>query len=670
MDVNDTSISSNWIAGYDNTASGAEQNAEYNWWGAADGPSPVGSGEIILGPAVDSDPILIEEYDTHVTCGLQRRGNEVGPQSPSECVSIDNPCVEDIPFAITRSDAAHMRGFTVTFSLSTEIDLCDGLNSIAEGTYLNGIGNTHFEKHDDGGGFYTVDCAILGLPCGATASSGTLFTIDVKKASGQPDGTGTIAMSAVTLRDCDNLPIAADMGSAATVTVDTQPPAAVADLAASQVKSGNDTDGTTEITLSFTAPGDANVVQVYRAPFGYYPEYDDDGGVVPAAPSYPPGSPWALTSVTATGQNDNPPQRDFWYYVAFTQDACGNWSAVSNRTGGTLNYHLGDVSDGVSPPDANNTVGTEDISRLSGTYWKSYGEGGYLNDCDVGPTTDYSVDTRPTTDNAIGFEDLMVFGINFGQVSFQGEGKHASVTDAGIGEHPELVLTVDGQQVKPGEILTARLLLEGNEVAVKGLHSVIAYEARELELLDVVWGGLLSDYGPGIFCRHMSGEGTVVLDAAVLGQGLTLHGSGEVAVLQFRAHGSDALPSLDVADLRGVNNRFLNLVAEPVTVKPVPGSDEITQPLRTEFLGARPNPFLGTTEIVFSLATETAVSLRIYDAGGRLVRTLVDGAMSPGEHRVAWNGRLNSGGRASVGVYMCTFRAGEAEQSTKLFHYR
>jgi hypothetical protein len=43
---------------------------------------------------------------------------------------------------------------------------------------------------------------------------------------------------------------------------------------------------------------------------------------------------------------DEPGTRDFWYYVAFVEDACGNVGPVSNQTGGTLNYHLGDVHDG------------------------------------------------------------------------------------------------------------------------------------------------------------------------------------------------------------------------------------------------------------------------------------------------------------------------------------
>ncbi|MEE9270030.1 MAG: FlgD immunoglobulin-like domain containing protein [Candidatus Krumholzibacteria bacterium] len=46
------------------------------------------------------------------------------------------------------------------------------------------------------------------------------------------------------------------------------------------------------------------------------------------------------------------------------------------------------------------------------------------------------------------------------------------------------------------------------------------------------------------------------------------------------------------------------------------------------------------------------VSLRIYDAGGRLVRTLVDANVrTPGERQVMWDGRNTRGRRVASGIY-------------------
>jgi len=72
-----------------------------------------------------------------------------------------------------------------------------------------------------------------------------------------------------------------------------------------------------------------------------------------------------------------------------------------------------------------------------------------------------------------------------------------------------------------------------------------------------------------------------------------------------------------------------------------------------ELLGAAPNPFNPATTIRFELAGEVSgpASVRIFDAGGRLVRTLVDGVLPPGAQAVVWDGR-NDGGRAlGSGIY-------------------
>jgi flagellar hook assembly protein FlgD len=41
----------------------------------------------------------------------------------------------------------------------------------------------------------------------------------------------------------------------------------------------------------------------------------------------------------------------------------------------------------------------------------------------------------------------------------------------------------------------------------------------------------------------------------------------------------------------------------------------------------------------------------IYDPSGRLVRTLVSGSMSAGEHSVAWDGKDDRGHAVNAGIY-------------------
>ena len=65
-----------------------------------------------------------------------------------------------------------------------------------------------------------------------------------------------------------------------------------------------------------------------------------------------------------------------------------------------------------------------------------------------------------------------------------------------------------------------------------------------------------------------------------------------------------------------------------------------------------PNPFESATTIRFSLPAPATVDLRIFDVGGRLVRTLANREpRAAGFHQIDWNGRDARGERAASGVY-------------------
>ena len=65
-----------------------------------------------------------------------------------------------------------------------------------------------------------------------------------------------------------------------------------------------------------------------------------------------------------------------------------------------------------------------------------------------------------------------------------------------------------------------------------------------------------------------------------------------------------------------------------------------------------PNPFNPTTSIRFDVPPASGVvTLRIYDVNGRLVRTLVNGVLAPGQQTVSWNGLNDAGIPAATGMY-------------------
>lgn len=76
-------------------------------------------------------------------------------------------------------------------------------------------------------------------------------------------------------------------------------------------------------------------------------------------------------------------------------------------------------------------------------------------------------------------------------------------------------------------------------------------------------------------------------------------------------------------------------------------------------LSAFPNPSSGATELGFSLPAAGPVSLRIFDAHGGAVRSLLDGPQAAGDRRVVWDGRDERGRTVGGGVYFAVLRAGD-----------
>ena len=73
----------------------------------------------------------------------------------------------------------------------------------------------------------------------------------------------------------------------------------------------------------------------------------------------------------------------------------------------------------------------------------------------------------------------------------------------------------------------------------------------------------------------------------------------------------------------------------------------------------RPNPTRGAGRICFAIPSEPAgepVALRIFDATGRLVRTLQDGPLEAGEYELTWDGRDRAGAPTGTGLYFAELR--------------
>lgn len=78
---------------------------------------------------------------------------------------------------------------------------------------------------------------------------------------------------------------------------------------------------------------------------------------------------------------------------------------------------------------------------------------------------------------------------------------------------------------------------------------------------------------------------------------------------------------------------------------------KVVSPRRME-IAVGPNPFRRTTRLSYAVPRRGNVSLDIYDAAGRNVRTLAAGRSEPGRFSATWDGRSQSGVILPEGVYL------------------
>lgn len=81
-----------------------------------------------------------------------------------------------------------------------------------------------------------------------------------------------------------------------------------------------------------------------------------------------------------------------------------------------------------------------------------------------------------------------------------------------------------------------------------------------------------------------------------------------------------------------------------------------------------PNPFNPSTTVEYNVPEgyEGNISLTVYDLRGKRVATLVSGAVSPGTHRINWNGVADNGSHAASGVYFLRLDTPAGEHVRKM----
>ena len=110
------------------------------------------------------------------------------------------------------------------------------------------------------------------------------------------------------------------------------------------------------------------------------------------------------------------------------------------------------------------------------------------------------------------------------------------------------------------------------------------------------------------------------------------------------------------------DNQGENAVAATVAVAVQSGR----VPLQVELQQNYPNPFNATTVIFFFVSNTSNITLEVFNIKGQRIRTLHDGQIMPGLHRVEWDGTDAHGVKVVSGSYLYCLRAREHAMIRKL----
>jgi hypothetical protein len=94
--------------------------------------------------------------------------------------------------------------------------------------------------------------------------------------------------------------------------------------------------------------------------------------------------------------------------------------------------------------------------------------------------------------------------------------------------------------------------------------------------------------------------------------------------------------------------------------------NELVSPVSFSLGNNYPNPFNPSTTIEYSIAEPSFVNLSIFDASGRLVKTLISESKVADNYSISWDGVNDNGVSVSAGMYLYKIDAGSFVETRKM----
>ena len=217
-----------------------------------------------------------------------------------------------------------------------------------------------------------------------------------------------------------------------------------------------------------------------------------------------------------------------------------------------------------------------------------------------------------------------------------------------------------------GKPITLQVNITGGEVSVAGYQFTVAFDPSALQYISANNADYLRS---DTFAMPLPEPDRVTLVAAAVKGAPFGSGAGTLATVTFEVLSTNPF-GVHLTDVI-LSDATPTALAVKWTDTRLDGDLETRPVDRSAMFENYPNPFNPETWIPYQLAAAADVTLTIYGASGRLVRTLTLGHQSPGiYHRKGraayWDGRNDFGERVASGLYFYTLTAGEFAATGKM----